>query len=233
MPFNTERTAAFYDKEILKYPKGFEAIRNAVIVSSSVSANGDGRYIVEAGTVMCKYAGVAAVQHIDIANATDGTFDITFDGETASNLDHDVSTANLQTALRGLSNIGASDVVVSGSPGAWIVTFAANMAPGPQPLLSVDGTDLIGTGVTVDVHHATVGISTLERVRPAASSGEQAADVVGILAYNVELYGNTSTQFDEPVALFFDDCIFNASALINYSGNASNVKTALASCSFE
>lgn len=47
-----ERKAAFYDKEILKYFVGTEAIKNVVIDATKVEANSDGRNIVEAGTVL-------------------------------------------------------------------------------------------------------------------------------------------------------------------------------------
>lgn len=133
MPFNIERSAAFYDKEILKYPKGFEAVRNAVIDATAIeptSGSGTetgGRYIVEAGTVM----------------------------------------------------VASGDKVV------------------PAPASITD-----------------------EVVR-------------GVLAYTVELFGNADSSYDEPCALFFDDCIFDSSKLIGFEDNEEAVKTALSTSSFE
>jgi hypothetical protein len=133
MPFNIERSAAFYDKEILKYPKGFEAVRNAVIDATTIDptvgsgTETGGRFIVEAGTVM----------------------------------------------------------VASG-----------------------------------------------DKVAPAGA-GIDAEDVKGILAYTVELFGNADASYDEPCALFFDDCIFNSAELVGYSGNEAAVKEALSQSSFE
>lgn len=52
MPFNEERTAGIYKKEILRYISGSEIKVNAVIDGTQVALNGDGRRIVETGTVM-------------------------------------------------------------------------------------------------------------------------------------------------------------------------------------
>lgn len=49
-----QRTAAFYDKEILAYFTGTEAVKNGVIDATKVEANEDDRYIVESGQVMVK-----------------------------------------------------------------------------------------------------------------------------------------------------------------------------------
>lgn len=46
------RKAAFYEKEILKYFTGTEAVKNVVIDATKVEANADGRYIVQAGQVL-------------------------------------------------------------------------------------------------------------------------------------------------------------------------------------
>lgn len=123
------RTGAFYDKEILKYPVGLEAVKNVVLDATAVTANADGRLVVEAGTVL------------------------------------------------------------------------------------VDAGD--------------------NKVKPAADSGVEASDVVGILAHTLEFFDNSDSDFDLPGAAFFWNCIFDSSKLINYSGNAANVKTALSSCAFE
>src|SRR5687768_4653260 len=129
MPFGPagNRTAVFYDKEILKYPTGLEAIKNLVIDSSTVSANGDGRLIIEAGTVISK-------------------------------------------------------------------------------------------------------INASSKVKPAPTSGLAEADVVGILAHTLELFGTTDTDFDVPGAAFFHGCVFDTTKLLSYSSNAANVKAALKTC---
>src|SRR4051812_43349829 len=54
MPFNTSRSAQFFDKEILKYPTGLEAIKSAVIDGNAIARNVDpeARTVVPAGTVL-------------------------------------------------------------------------------------------------------------------------------------------------------------------------------------
>jgi hypothetical protein len=58
MPWNIERHGVFYDKEILVYPTGMEASKNIVIDATTVpivlDADGNPRYVVEAGTVLVK-----------------------------------------------------------------------------------------------------------------------------------------------------------------------------------
>lgn len=60
MPWNTSRSAVFYEKEILVYPTGMEAARNIVIDATKVpkvlDADGNPRYVVEAGTLIVKIA---------------------------------------------------------------------------------------------------------------------------------------------------------------------------------
>lgn len=56
MPWNVQRSAVFYEKEILVYPTGMEAARNIVIDATKVpkvlDADGNPRYVVEAGTLI-------------------------------------------------------------------------------------------------------------------------------------------------------------------------------------
>lgn len=53
MPWNIRRTAQFYDKEVLKYPTGLDAIKSVVLDATSfaVTTTGD-RYVVPAGTIL-------------------------------------------------------------------------------------------------------------------------------------------------------------------------------------
>lgn len=62
MAWRKRRTATFRDKEILKYPTGLEATKNIVIDSTTVTASADSRYILEAGTVICKIAASTKVR---------------------------------------------------------------------------------------------------------------------------------------------------------------------------
>lgn len=57
MPFMKERTAATYAKEIIRVWSGNEIAENAVVDGTTVPLNGDGRRILEAGTVMVFISG--------------------------------------------------------------------------------------------------------------------------------------------------------------------------------
>ena len=61
MPWGITRDAVFYDKEILVYPTGMEAVKNLVVDATKVpkvlDSDGNPRYVVEAGTVMVKIEG--------------------------------------------------------------------------------------------------------------------------------------------------------------------------------
>ncbi len=89
-----------------------------------------------------------------------GTFTVSYGGQTTSGLSPTTTTAaQLQTALRGLSSIGANNVNVSGNTGGpYTITLAgtlANLAGGALGF-SVDGSGLTATGPSVV---ATGGLS--------------------------------------------------------------------------
>lgn len=60
MPFGKTRTAATYAKEILRSVSGNELAENSVVDGTSVALNGDGRRILETGTVMVFSAGLGS-----------------------------------------------------------------------------------------------------------------------------------------------------------------------------
>lgn len=76
--------------------------------------------------------------------ATGGTFTVTFEGYTTAALAFDITTGNLQTALRALPSFGGTTVTVTGVPGAWICTFGSTRANTPQLLMQSDGSLLTG-----------------------------------------------------------------------------------------
>lgn len=100
-------------------------------------------------------SGTNAVQKITIT-ATDGTFTVTYKGQTTSGLAYNITAANLQTAIRGLSTIGSSNVTVTGSTGGpYTVTFVSALAATQVDLLVVDDASLTGSG---EVELITMGI---------------------------------------------------------------------------
>lgn len=52
MPWNISRSAQFYDKEILKFPTGLEAIKSVVVDANAYVYTADARNVVPAGTIL-------------------------------------------------------------------------------------------------------------------------------------------------------------------------------------
>lgn len=99
--------------------------------------------------------GVNAVQTIDTSDATDGTFTLTYKGQTTSALDHDDAAADIQTALRALSTIGSPNVTVTGSAGDYVVTFVSALGNQHVDPLTIDTDSLTGPGT---VSETTIGL---------------------------------------------------------------------------
>jgi hypothetical protein len=77
--------------------------------------------------------------------ATGGTMDITIAGQTVSAAAFNISTANLQTAIRALTFPGASTATVTGTAGT---TYTVTLG-GPGAALTINGKALTGGAATV------------------------------------------------------------------------------------
>jgi len=75
--------------------------------------------------------------------ATGGTFTLTFRGQTTGALAYNASAGTIQTALEGLSTIGAGNAAVTGA-GPWVVTYQTTLEFQNVPLLTGNGSSLTG-----------------------------------------------------------------------------------------
>lgn len=93
-------------------------------------------------------------------DADGGTLTVSFEGATTAAIAYGASTATMQTAIRTLPTmLGVNPVVVSGVPGAWIITFSgASMAAKSQLLMQFNDSLLTLT--------ASVPTTTLVRTTP-------------------------------------------------------------------
>lgn len=91
-----------------------------------------------------------AVYELDLANTTGGTFDLTFNGQTASDIAYNATAAAIQTALEGLSNVIPGEVVVQGATPSWEIAWFKTVSA-----FTVDDTNLTGSTPT-----ATIGSSS-------------------------------------------------------------------------
>lgn len=93
----------------------------------------------------------------DCGNPSGGTFTLTFDGQTTPALAYNISPADLQAALIALSNIGPSDVAVSGVAGVYYkVVFGGTKADTDVAEITGDGALLTPASV-VSVDTITPG----------------------------------------------------------------------------
>lgn len=107
--------------------------------------------------------GVDEVHTVDIANATGGTWNYSLGGYSATGLAYNISTANLQTALRAMANIAGANVTVSGTPGTqYVITFTGSLAGKPIGTPSVTD-NTTGSGHDVSVEVTTAGVAGTQR----------------------------------------------------------------------
>jgi hypothetical protein len=134
-------------------------------------------------------AGTNEIQAIAIS-ASSGTWIASFMGQATSPVNFDVSTADLQTALRALSTINGANVTVGGSPGAYTVTFIGSLAKTNVAMITTNAAGLGGTGT----HTATVTQSTPGAA--AANMSPIADPLETVQGHLTRFYeGTTSTAF--------------------------------------
>ncbi|MDQ2638870.1 MAG: hypothetical protein M3Y83_18575 [Actinomycetota bacterium] len=75
---------------------------------------------------------------INLVDVASGNFSLLFGGQSTPNLAYNAPVATVQSALEALSSVGAGNVTVTGSPGAYVAVFTV---PGT---LSGSDTNLVG-----------------------------------------------------------------------------------------
>jgi hypothetical protein len=137
--------------------------------------------------------GVNEVQTLTLSAApASGTFRVAFQGQRTAALAHNVSAADMQTALRGLSTIGALGVTVGLVGQVYTVTFGGgNMAKLAQPLLTIESNTVKDAGdaaVTITPAESVAGVSATYR---GAVKGALLVDTT-----NGTLYINAGTALE-------------------------------------
>lgn len=144
--------------------------------------------------------GISEQQAIYLTSGpTGGTFDLTFQGQTASGVAYNANAAAITAALVALSNIGAADVTTTGSGtryDPWVVTFASGLASTAVQQMSGDGTNLTGATIEVEVvQDAKPGINEQQEI---AFTGGTPTGGTFTLTFNAETTG--SLDFDATAA---------------------------------
>ena len=98
---------------------------------------------------------------------TGGTYPLTFAGQTTAQLAYGSTIAAIQTALQGLSTVGAGNVTVTGTPNNWLAVFKV---PG---VLSSSATALTGFPKSVQITNGlppTANAATVQAALQGLSS---------------------------------------------------------------
>lgn len=110
-----------------------------------------------------------------------GTFTLTFGGQTTSNLSYNISTASLQTALQGLSSIGAGNCAVSGQFPAWDVQFTGTLGLAAQSLITSSAV-LLTPPSKIEIGTEQVGDGTHNAIQSIELSLKPAVTITGLTA---------------------------------------------------
>lgn len=116
-----------------------------------------------------------AKQQTITIDATGGTFTVSYKGQTTAAQAYNVSAANLQTALVGLSTIGTGNATVSLNGAVYTITLAD--ALGVHELLTTDPASLTGGGQT-----ALVGVTSGSVYGPTPTEFEAAFPRISYVA---------------------------------------------------
>lgn len=93
-------------------------------------------------------------------DATGGHFKLTFNGQQTASISEGALASAVQSALVALSNVGPSDVVVTGSADDYIVECTGVFAGLSTPTLTAQDVDLSGGGTDVTVDTLEAGATT-------------------------------------------------------------------------
>ncbi|MBB5915280.1 hypothetical protein BJY24_004147 [Nocardia transvalensis] len=100
-----------------------------------------------------QYTPINETQTVTVENATGGTFTLSLDGVTFTTaIAFDAAASAVQTALQAL--LGTGNVTVTGTAGDYTVVLAGIYAGQANPLLTANGSSLVGTGAAVNVEAA-------------------------------------------------------------------------------
>jgi hypothetical protein len=243
MPFGTQRGWMRYAlprPEILSYPLETNVIDSVVLNSSGVAPDASGpfmnrRYLI-AGTVLSKrpdntyerftnattVAAQNSVQQVQMVGPpTGGTFRLAVNNVATGALAYNISAAALQTALQGLSSVGAGNATVTLAGNTYTVTFGGGLAGQNIPAMESDPSQLTGPG----------NQDAVVTVQFQGSAAEATQNVAGILFDTTEFADGTELS-DEPVAMLRRNCSFKQSAIVDWATLSTQIIAGLPTCEF-
>lgn len=167
-------------------------------------------------------------QTITFSGASSGNFKAIFRGATTGLLAWNVSTANLQIALRALVTINGANVTVTGSPGAWVVTFDGAFANSDiLDLLQIDASALVGiqTGVVSETTKGVAGTNETQllMLTNSPSNVMESFDLQRTGTISSGAYKFTSSAIDSVILNWNDNAGKIAEALSTMFYNSNNL----------
>jgi Tol biopolymer transport system component len=99
---------------------------------------------------------IEAAEENYYVNGGDGSYTLTFKGQTTAAIQQGGAPGAVQSALEALSSIGVGNVTVSSGESGYLVTFGGALAGSEQPAISADGSGL-SPHVTVSVEPVRLG----------------------------------------------------------------------------
>jgi hypothetical protein len=128
------------------------------------------------------------------SGVSDGTFTLTYDGQTTPDLAYNISAADMQTALRALSSInGANAAVTAGDPSGWVVEFIGTLAHTDASAITGDGTNLVGDVKTVTVVETVKGNAATVNVTETVQGHLATVNITETVKGNLATVGVTET----------------------------------------
>jgi hypothetical protein len=145
------------DQDVIADGESFFLTKRGRVAIDASFAKGDKLYL--NGSVLTSDSATDEVQTVTVANATGGTFTLTFSGQTTAAIAYNASAATVKTALEALSNIGVGDVLVSKVGTVYTISFAGALADTNVAQLTADDSSLTGEedGDAPSVTVATTG----------------------------------------------------------------------------
>ncbi len=169
--------------------------------------------VTQAGTILGLITEESDVETIAISGSPNGgTFGYTLGIQTA-NIPYNATPAAAQALIAALPNVGAGNVLVTGTAGASYVVTYVNALADTEETGSVSGAGLTGgTNAAATLAHTTIGGSN--RYNPvsfAATDGSQTA--AGLLWASTD-----STAIDRRIVLIDNDAEVNANEITYPTG---------------
>lgn len=129
------------------------------LLSGSAASLTGGKAIVVATTIEAD-PGLNEQQEIRLdPNASGGTFHLGFLGPSTTEIDYDETAANVETAFELLGTVGSGNGTTSGTDGGpYLVEFTGTLAAAPQPLITIDDSNLtISASTRLQLNHLVGG----------------------------------------------------------------------------